>query len=124
MLCQILNQSEKVEFNLTTQTMVWGEGKVMKAAIVFTGSGLLIVLTSFDSFSDSGLVEKFEFKGIKKYFGYELPLELCKLRYGEYYSIVAQDLGKVEDIRVLDYNGHLIFVTSSFSEFGQEFRYE
>jgi len=96
----------------------------MRAGIVFTGSGPLVILTSYDSFTDPKLVEKFEAKGIKKYLGYELPLELCQERYGAHYPIVVQDLHQTDDLRVLDYDGHHIFLTFSFSEFGQEFRHE
>ena len=53
----------------------------MKAGIVFTGSGPLVILTSHESFTDPKLAEKFHAKGIKKYIGFELPLDLCRLRY-------------------------------------------
>ena len=96
----------------------------MKAGIVFTGSGPLVILTSYESFTDSGLVEKFKAKGIKKYIGYELPIELCEKRYGTHYPVVVQDLRQTDDLRVLDYDGHHIFLTFSFTEFGEEFRYE
>jgi hypothetical protein len=96
----------------------------MKAGIIFTGSGPLVLLTSYDSFTDANLVEKLKAKGIKKYLGFELPLELCKKRYGEHYAVVLQDLRQTDDLRVLDFDGHHIFLTFSFSEFGQDFRYE
>jgi len=96
----------------------------MRVGIVFTGSGPLLILTSYDSFTDSKLVQKFEAKGIKKYLGYELPLELYQKRYGAHYPVVVQDLHQTDDLRVLDYDGHHIFLTFSFSEFGQEFRHE
>jgi hypothetical protein len=96
----------------------------MKAGIVFTGSGPLVILTSYESFTDPKLIEKLNAKGIKKYLGFEIPLELCQQRYGTHYSVVVQDLKQTDDLRVLDYDGHHIFLTFSFSEFGQEFRHE
>jgi hypothetical protein len=96
----------------------------MKAGIIFTGSGPLVILTSYDSFTDPGLVEKLQAKGVKKYLGFELPLDLCQQRYGQHYPVVLQDLRQADDMRVLDFDGHHIFLTFSFSEFGQEFRYE
>jgi hypothetical protein len=96
----------------------------MKAGIVFTGSGPLVILTSYESFTDSKLVEKLQAKGIKKYLGFEVPLELCQQRYGTHYPVVVQDLRQTDDLRVLDYDGHHIFLTFSFSEFGEEFRHE
>jgi hypothetical protein len=96
----------------------------MKAGIVFTGSGPLVILTSYESFTDSKLVEKLQAKGIRKYLGFEVPLELCQQRYGTHYPVVVQDLRQTDDLRVLDYDGHHIFLTFSFSEFGEEFRHE
>ncbi|MBW1991852.1 MAG: hypothetical protein JRI59_07015, partial [Deltaproteobacteria bacterium] len=82
------------------------------------------ILTSYESFTDPGLVEKLKAKGIKKYLGFELPVELCKERYGQHFQVVLRDLRQSDDMRVLDFDGHHIFLTFSFSEFGQEFRYE
>jgi hypothetical protein len=96
----------------------------MKAGIVFTGSGPLVILTSYESFTDSKIVEKLQAKGIKKYLGFEVPVELCQQRYGTHYPVVVQDLRQTDDLRVLDYDGHHIFLTFSFSEFGEEFRHE
>jgi hypothetical protein len=52
----------------------------MKAGIVFTGSGPLVILTSYESFTGSKLVGKLEAKGIKKYLGFDVPVELCQQR--------------------------------------------
>jgi hypothetical protein len=96
----------------------------MKAGIIFTGSGPILVLTSYDSFTDPKFVEKLAAKGIKKYMGYEVPLDICQKRYGEHYPVVLGDLRQSNDLRVLDYDGHHIFLTFSFKEFGQQFTFE
>ncbi len=96
----------------------------MKAGIIFTGSGPILVLTSYDSFTDPKFVEKLAAKGIKKYMGYEVPLDICQKRYGEHYPVVLGDLRQSNDLRVLDYDGHHIFLTFSFKEFGQQFIFE
>ena len=96
----------------------------MKAGIIFTGSGPILVLTSYDSFTDPKFVEKLKAKGIKKFMGHEVPLDLCQKRYGEHYQVVLNDLRQTDDLRVLDYNGHHIFLTFSFGELGQQFSYE
>ena len=96
----------------------------MKAGIIFTGSGPILVLTSYDSFTDPKFVEKLKAKGIKKFMGHEVPLDLCQKRYGEHYPVVLNDLRQTDDLRVLDYNGHHIFLTFSFGELGQQFSYE
>jgi hypothetical protein len=96
----------------------------MKAGIIFTGSGPLVILTSYESFTDPDLVEKLKAKGVKKYLGFEVPIDLCKQRYGDHFPVVLQDLRQTDDLRVLDFDGHHIFLTFSFSEFGDGFRYE
>jgi hypothetical protein len=96
----------------------------MKAGIIFTGSGPLLVLTSYDSFTDPKFAEKMQAKGVKKFMGYEVPLDLCQQRYGVHYPVVLNDLRQVDDLRVLDYDGHHIFLTFSFKEWGEQFSYE
>lgn len=96
----------------------------MKAGIIFTGSGPLLVLTSYDSFINPNFVDKMKAKGVRKFMGYEVSLDLCKQRYGEHYPVVLNDLRQSDDLRVLDYDGHHIFLTFSFKELGEQFSYE
>ena len=96
----------------------------MKAGIIFTGSGPLLVLTSYDSFTNPNFVEKMKAKGVKKFMGYEVPLDLCQQRYGEHYPVILNDLRQSDDLRVLDYDGHHIFLTFSFHEYGEQFKHE
>jgi hypothetical protein len=96
----------------------------MKAGIIFTGSGPILVLTSYDSFTDPGFVEKMKAKGVKKFMGFEVPLDVCQKRYGQHYPVVLNDLRQTDDFRVLDYDGHHIFLTFSFKELGAHFTYE
>jgi hypothetical protein len=86
----------------------------MKAGIFFTGSGPILVLTSYDSLSEQNLVEKFSAKGIKKFIAYEVPVELVKEKYGVHYDVVMNDLNQEDDLRVMDYNGHHVFYGFSF----------
>jgi hypothetical protein len=81
----------------------------MKAAIVFTGSGPIVVMTTFESFVEPRFVEKMEAKGIKKYIAYEVDLDGLKSKYGKHFDIILGDLKQSSDLRVLDYNGHRIF---------------
>ena len=37
----------------------------MKAGIIFTGTGPILILTTYESFKDPNLISKFEAKGIK-----------------------------------------------------------
>ena len=50
----------------------------MKAAVVFTGSGPILILTTSDSLTTEKFVEKLEQKGIEKFLMYEVPIERCQ----------------------------------------------
>lgn len=91
----------------------------MKAGIFFTGSGPILVLTSYDSLSEEKLAEKFHAKGIQKYIAYEVPVELVKQRYGAHYDVVMSDLKQEDDLRVMDYDGHHVFYSFSLKELGK-----
>ena len=91
----------------------------MKAGIIFTGTGPILILTTYESFKDPKLISKLEVKGIKKYIAAELPLESVKKKYGNQYNVVLGDLKQSDDLRVLDYNGYNVFYNFSFSEMGQ-----
>ncbi len=96
----------------------------MKAGIIFTGSGPILVLTSYNSFTDPKLVEKLATKGINKFIAYELPVEIVKKKYGNHFTVVLRDLDRENDLRVLDYNGHHVFYNFSFEEMGDPVCYE
>ena len=51
---------------------------VMKAGIFFTGSGPIVILTSYASLKDSRLVEKLATKGIKEFVAFEVPPDMAK----------------------------------------------
>ena len=50
----------------------------MKAAVVFTGSGPILILTTYESFGSPDFIEKLEAKGLNKFIAYEVPVELAK----------------------------------------------
>jgi hypothetical protein len=90
----------------------------MKAGVVFTGTGPILILTSYGSFQDPKLVEKLATKGIRKFIAYELPIEKIRERYGNHFTTIMSDLKDVDDLRVLDYDGHHVFYNFSFAEMG------
>jgi len=91
----------------------------MKAGIIFTGTGPILILTTYESFDDSKFAEKLNVKGIKKFIASELPLEKVKKKYGNHFSVVMGDLNQTDDLRVLDYNGYNVFYNFSFSDMGK-----
>ena len=95
----------------------------MRAYLVFTGSGPILVLTTFPAVTDTRLVDKLQHKGISKFIAYEVPLERARSLYGVPFQVVAADLAAVEDVRVLDFNGHHIFANFRLSELGEAIRH-
>ena len=91
----------------------------MKAGIIFTGTGPVLILTTYESFKESTFIAKLEAKGIRKYIATEVPLERVKEKYGNHYNVVMGDLAQSDDLRVLDYNGYNVFHNFTFSEMGQ-----
>ena len=91
----------------------------MKAVILFTGTGPILILTSYSALDDPKLIEKLKQKGIKKYIAYEVSEELVKARYGQQFNVILGDLKQTDDLRVLDYGGHHVFYNFSLDEIGQ-----
>ena len=96
----------------------------MKAGILFTGTGPILILTTYSALDDPKLIDKLAQKGIKKYIAYEVPEELVKQRYGQHFNVILGDLKQSDDLRVLDYDGHHVFYNFSLDEIGQPVFYE
>jgi hypothetical protein len=90
----------------------------------FTGSGPIIILTSYNSSTNPNLISKLKSKGIKKFIVYEIKQDVVKEKYGHHYDSVMDDLLQQDDLRVLDYDGHHILSKFSFKEFGETIFYE
>lgn len=91
----------------------------MNAGIIFTGTGPILILTSYESLSDPNLVQKLAAKGIKKYIAYQVAENAVKEKYGMQFKTILGDLNQTDDLRVLDYDGHHIFLNFSLSELGE-----
>jgi hypothetical protein len=96
----------------------------MKVALLFTGGGPLVILTSHESLTAPALLEKLKAKGIDKFIAYEVPTALAEERYGGHFRVVLRDLHETDDLRVLDFNGDRAFRLFSLKEFGEPIRYE
>ena len=96
----------------------------MKTSIIFTGTGPILIMTSYKTLTNPAFVEKLAAKGIKKFVAYELPVEKVREKYGKHFDIVIDDLHQQDDLRILDYNGHNILRNFSFTEMGKPVYYE
>ena len=96
----------------------------MKSAIIFTGTGPILILTTYDSLEAPQFLEKLEAKGIGKFIGCEVPMDLVKSRYGTHFSVVMNDIKQTDDLRILDFNGYTVFHNFAFAEWGEPVYHE
>jgi len=94
----------------------------VRAFLVVTGSGPILVLTTFADVRDKRFVAKLRHKGIAKFIAYDVPLHRVHAAYGDVFEVIAADLSGHEDLRVLDFNGHHIFASFKLSELGESIR--
>jgi hypothetical protein len=90
-----------------------------RAYLIFTGSGPILVLSTYTKLTDPRLLDKLRYKGIDKFIAYEVELDAVRHRYATVYDNVVSDLEEVEDIRVLDFNGHQIMANFGLDELGE-----
>ncbi len=96
----------------------------MKAGIIFTGTGPILVLTTYESFMDGKFTEKLKTKGIKKFIVYEVSTDLVRNKYGQQFDAVMKDVKQTDDLRVLDFDGHRVFYNFSFADLGEPCQHE
>ncbi len=91
----------------------------MKSGIIFTGTGPILILTTYGSLTHPGLAEKMAAKGIQKYVACELEVDRVREKYGAHFTAIINDVKQENDLRVLDYNGHNVFYNFAFREMGE-----
>ena len=60
----------------------------MKAIMILSGGGALVILTSHKSVTAPDLLEKLASKGISKFVAFDVPVDLAKQRYGGHFEHV------------------------------------
>ena len=90
----------------------------IRSFLIFTGTGPILVLSTYPELVDDRLVAKLRHKGISKFIAYEVSIEAVRSSYGHSYASVERDLADAEDIRVLDFNGHQIMANFALTELG------
>lgn len=96
----------------------------MKAYMLFTGSGPLVVLTSHEAITEPALLDKFRAKGIDKFVAHEIAIDVARQRYGGHFNVVLNDLHEADDLRILDYNGERAFRLFRLAELGTPILHE
>jgi hypothetical protein len=95
----------------------------IRAYLIFTGTGPILVLSTYPTLTDERLVGKLRYKGIDKFLAYEVDLEAVRARYAHSYANIVKDLEAEEDLRVLDFNGHQIMANFSLDELGEPIKF-
>jgi len=95
----------------------------IRSYLIFTGTGPILVLSTYPEIRDPRLVAKLQYKGISKFIAYEVSLDAVRARYEQTFPNVARDLDEIEDIRVLDFNGHQIMANFSLDELGEPIKF-
>jgi hypothetical protein len=96
----------------------------MKAMMLITGGGPMVVLSSHRTPDDDVFVGKLKAKGIDRFMAYELSLDDVQTRYGGHFHSVVNDLHETDDLRVLDVNGRRVFRLFGLKGLGDPFVYE
>jgi hypothetical protein len=96
----------------------------MKGILVFSGAGPLLLLASYPQVDDPRLIAKLEAKGLTKFIAYEIPIDRLKDLYGYTYRDIVSDLQAADDMRVLDFDGHRIFLNTSLATLGMPYVHE
>ncbi len=95
----------------------------MKAAIVFTGSGPILVLTTFESLESPDFIQRLNARGIPKFIAHEVSVDKVRKQYGTRFSVIMGDLSQNDDLRVMDIDGHHVFNSFGFDELGEAVYY-
>ena len=96
----------------------------MKAAMIFPGSGPLVILTSHEGLEDPALLKRLAIKGITKFIAFPFPIEVLKAKYGVHFDMVCQDLHETDDLRVLDFDGRRAMELLPFDVLGEPIYHE
>jgi hypothetical protein len=97
---------------------------IVKSIFVFSGSGPLLILSSYPTIDDPRLIARLRAKGLLKFIAREIPIDRCRDLYGFTYRDIVEDLQASDDMRVLDFDGHRIFLNFSLRELGPGIIYE
>ncbi|MCE5334665.1 MAG: hypothetical protein LLG06_08725 [Desulfobacteraceae bacterium] len=95
----------------------------MKAAMIITGSGPILVLTTFESLNSPEFIQRLGARGIQKFIAYEVSVEKVRKQYGTRFSVILGDLSQSDDLRVMDIDGHHVFHSFNFDELGEAVYY-
>ena len=96
----------------------------LKAYYLFTVSGPLVILTSYESIDNPECLKVLRSKGFSKFIAHEISLDAVKARYGNHFEVVCNDPREEDTLRILDDKSERAIKLFSFKEFGPPVYYE
>lgn len=96
----------------------------MKGILVISGSGPLLILSSYPAIDDPALIGKLRAKGLAKFLAWEVPVDHLRDLYGYTFRDISEQLETRDDMRVLDFDGHRIFLNLSLRDLGEHILFE
>ena len=91
---------------------------MMRTALLFTGRGPILIATSYNSISDPQLLRRLQEHGIGKFIAYEVPLEIAKNSYGEFFHTAMHDSRESDGLRIVDDDGERVFRRFRLADYG------
>ncbi len=107
----------------TVTTLLKGVNTV-KGILVLSGSGALLLLSSYPAVDDPRLIAKLRAKGLAKFLAWEVQVGHLRDLYGYTFRDIAEELASRDDMRVLDFDGHRIFLNLSLRDLGDHILFE
>lgn len=95
----------------------------VRSYLMFTGSGPILAISTYPKLTDERLLQKLRFKGISKFLAYQVDMDIVEEQYGQALRDISADLDGVEDLRVLDFNGHQIMANFSLDSLGDPIKF-
>jgi hypothetical protein len=86
---------------------------------VLTEKEPLLVMTSNSCATGQALRKSLRGKGVRKFVAFEVPVDRLHEHYGVGFEVIAADIERGQELRVLDFDGPHIFDQVAFSELGQ-----
>ena len=96
----------------------------MKAYLLLTSSGSVLVLSTIDFVNNPEKLDKLAAMTSNKFIAYELPVEAVRANYAAHFAHVLGDPNQPGEIKILDDDGEQIFTNVSFKDLSAPIYYD
>lgn len=96
----------------------------MKAYLIFTGTGPVLTLTSYDFMKHPELLSKLAAKTSNKFIAFQVMIEAVEANYMAHFAHVLGDPSQASDIKILDDDGKQIFTNINFKDLSTPIYYD